>query len=114
MTPIATYRTERGRLALVFCDHQSGYPRVTLDNRTSRAIASSSRYALADYAATLRYFYHLDLVECGGCEQWHPAGFDGDCREDANRYDRPEHRSGRDLWRRLPANKRAPEGSRNG
>ena len=26
------------------------------------------------------------LVSCGGCGQFHPKGFTGDCRDDANRY----------------------------
>lgn len=25
------------------------------------------------------------VFECGGCCQYHPKGFDGDCRDDANR-----------------------------
>ena len=28
-----------------------------------------------------KYFY-----ECGGCDNYHPLGFVGDCRDDANRY----------------------------
>jgi len=26
------------------------------------------------------------LVDCGICDQYHPKGFDGDCRDDANRF----------------------------
>ena len=29
----------------------------------------------------MRYFY-----ECGGCDNYHPLGFVGDCREDKSRY----------------------------
>ena len=29
----------------------------------------------------MRYFY-----ECGGCDNYHPLGFVGDCREDKRRY----------------------------
>ena len=29
----------------------------------------------------VKYFF-----ECGGCDQYHPLGFTGDCRDDANRY----------------------------
>jgi len=25
------------------------------------------------------------MADCGGCESWHPQGFDGDCRDDKNR-----------------------------
>lgn len=28
-----------------------------------------------------RYFY-----ECGGCDHYHPLGWAGDCRDDAQRY----------------------------
>ena len=28
-----------------------------------------------------KYFF-----ECGGCDHYHPLGFVGDCRDDANRY----------------------------
>lgn len=28
-----------------------------------------------------QYFY-----ECGGCDNYHPLGWTGDCRDDANRY----------------------------
>jgi hypothetical protein len=28
----------------------------------------------------------MQLIECGCCCCFHPVGFDGDCREDANRY----------------------------
>ena len=27
-----------------------------------------------------------DLIPCGCCDQYHPKGFDGDCRDDANRF----------------------------
>lgn len=28
--------------------------------------------------------------ECGICSQYHPATWDGDCRDDANRYPDPD------------------------
>ena len=30
--------------------------------------------------------YGLTLYECGICECYHQWGFDGDCRDDANRF----------------------------
>lgn len=30
------------------------------------------------------------LYECGICSCYHPWGFDGDCRDDNNRYGAPE------------------------
>lgn len=30
------------------------------------------------------------LYECGICGSYHPWSFDGDCRDDANRYGSPE------------------------
>ncbi len=30
------------------------------------------------------------LYECGICDCYHPWEWDGDCREDANRFDGPE------------------------
>lgn len=26
------------------------------------------------------------FYECGGCDNYHPLGFTGDCRDDKNRY----------------------------
>lgn len=33
---------------------------------------------------------YAPLVECGSCGGYHPAGFDGDCRDDANRFPTPD------------------------
>jgi hypothetical protein len=30
------------------------------------------------------------LYECGICDCYHPWSFDGDCRDDSNRYGSPE------------------------
>jgi hypothetical protein len=32
----------------------------------------------------------VQLIECGGCGAYHPRGFNGDCREDFNRFAGPE------------------------
>jgi len=28
----------------------------------------------------------MEMKSCGSCDQYHPKGFDGDCRDDANRF----------------------------
>ena len=42
---------------------------------------SLPRKEVADPEIKPKYFF-----ECGGCDQYHPLGFTGDCRDDANRY----------------------------
>src|SRR5437879_4408702 len=32
----------------------------------------------------------IELFECGSCGAYHPVDFEGDCRDDANRYGGPE------------------------
>lgn len=44
-----------------------------------------------------------DFYDCGICGHWHPANWDGDCRDDANRYtsDDLDTRYGSDGWQEV-------------
>lgn len=33
-----------------------------------------------------KYKRRPQFYQCGGCEQWHPKGFVGDCRQDEARF----------------------------
>ena len=44
------------------------------------------------------------FYECGICDQYHPASFTGDCRDDANRFfaDELDARYGTNGWKEVP------------
>jgi hypothetical protein len=42
----------------------------------------------------LRVVERPELEECGSCGCYHPATFNGDCRDDANRYPTPDYADG--------------------
>ncbi|HTE40292.1 MAG TPA: hypothetical protein VK629_05665 [Steroidobacteraceae bacterium] len=44
------------------------------------------------------------FYQCGICESYHPADWDGDCRDDANRFAPFEldARFGEDQWEEVP------------